>query len=177
MKDYKRLTTDMPSTNLETMLNYAYDKNGEVYLRYADGEPDVSLCEYVSKLANARCCEATPSEVMEGKCLHCDCETGILNIIAIQAAELRHRLTELENKLESGELLELPKYGDTYWYIGGGVPEPVVVTSVEVKRDQSVTRVYAYKGNWGGLVGEIMLPTYEQAEARLKEWREEQKKK
>ena len=33
-----RLTTDNPTSNIETMLNYAYAKDSRVILRYGDGE-------------------------------------------------------------------------------------------------------------------------------------------
>ncbi len=86
------------------------------------------------------------------------------------------RLSELEDKLESGQLVEIPKFGDTYWYIySGGVPEAVIVTRIEVEINQSETRIYAYGRACGGLIGQIMFPTYEQAEARLKELQEKGK--
>ena len=58
---------------------------------------------------------------MEGCCFWCmDCPLGILNTIAIQAAELRHRLSELEDKLRRGiTLVELPcKVGDMVYIVG-----------------------------------------------------------
>lgn len=83
-------------------------------------------------------------------------------------------LDALKAKIKNGTLVELPKYGDTYWYIySGGVPEAVIVTRIEVEINQSETRIYAYGRACGGLIGVIMFPTYEQAEARLKELRKE----
>ncbi len=50
----ERLTVDNPRNNREALLNYAYAKDGRVYLSYADGEGGVDLCEYIAKNA---CCE------------------------------------------------------------------------------------------------------------------------
>lgn len=111
----KRLTTDEPKSNLEAMLNYAYAKDGKVYLSYADGEEHVDLCEYIAK--NACCEEVDANAVMEGACMECDCKTAILNVVAIQAAELRERLEYYEDLEEAGRLVVLPcKVGDTVYF-------------------------------------------------------------
>ena len=118
MSEYKRLTTNEPQSNVETMLNYAHSKDKEVFI-YDEQGNEVKLTEYIAKHAQEEC-EVTAEDVMEGCCFECmDCPLGILNTIAIQAAELRHRLSELEDKLEEGTLVELPcKVGDTVYIVG-----------------------------------------------------------
>jgi hypothetical protein len=95
-----RLTTDDPTNNTQTMLNYAYAKDGRVLLRYGDGEEDIDLCEYISREAADKHCAPTPKDVMEGACFECDCPLAILYVIATQAAELRARLKEYEDQEE-----------------------------------------------------------------------------
>lgn len=108
----ERLTTDNPTTNVEAMLNFAYcGEDGRVKLRYADGDENVDLCEYIAN--NACCQEVDAAAVMDGACMECDCRTSILNIVAIQAAELRARLKRYEDAEEQGQLVVLPcKVGD-----------------------------------------------------------------
>lgn len=116
----KRLTTDKPSNNTETMLNYAYAKDGYVYLSYADGEEDIRLTEYCSRLAQRKGCEfGTEENILNGDtCRECDCEVAIINVLAIQAAELRERLKKYEDAEEQGLHARLPcKLGDTVYWI------------------------------------------------------------
>lgn len=117
MSEYKRLTTNEPQSNVETMLNYARCKDKEVFI-YDEQGNEVKLTEYIAKHAQEEC-EVTAEDVMEGCCFECmDCPLGVLNTVAIQAAELRHRLSELEDKLEAGTLVELPcKVGDTFYSV------------------------------------------------------------
>lgn len=98
--DRKRLTTDSPNGNCETMMNYAYAKDNRVILRYGDGEEDIDLCEYIAKEAKEIGCNLSSDDVMEGACIECDCPLAILYVVATQAAELRGRLKEIEDKNE-----------------------------------------------------------------------------
>ena len=108
MAEYiKRLTTDHPHNNLETMLNYAYAKDGAVILRYGEGEYDVDLCEYIAKQAQGYHCKVTPEQVRDGACMECDCICSILFCVATQAAELRARLKHYEDLKEQGNLAEV----------------------------------------------------------------------
>lgn len=93
----KRLTTDIPVSNDEIMLNYAYVKNDEVFLRYGDGAEDISLGEYIANIANEKGCPHTSQDVADGACMECDCELAILHFVAIQAAVLRERLKVYED--------------------------------------------------------------------------------
>ena len=105
---YERLTTDKPYNNLTSMLNFAYAKDGDVYLRYADGEEDKRLVDYIAKIAKEKGCEHTADDILDDGCVECDCEVAVLHAVAIQAAELRARLAELEDMIEHGRLIELP---------------------------------------------------------------------
>ena len=72
MSDYKRLTTNEPQSNVETMLNYARCKDKEVFV-YDEQGNDVKLTEYIAKHAQEEC-EVTAEDVMEGCCFECmDC--------------------------------------------------------------------------------------------------------
>ena len=109
MSERERLTTDKPCSNTETMLNYAYAKDGRVVLRYGDGEQNIDLCDYISRKAKERCCAyaPTPEEVMNGECteLDCNCVLSEFYTVATQAAELRERLKgyeDSENSLRYG---------------------------------------------------------------------------
>lgn len=96
----KRLTTDTPNSCVETMLNYAFDKNNRVILRYGNGEENIDLCDYIAKEAEEKGCKLTPEQVMDGSCMECDCPLAILYYVATQAAELRARLKRYEDQEE-----------------------------------------------------------------------------
>lgn len=95
----ERLTTNNPQTNFQTLMNYAYAKDGRVCLRHADGQDEKDLCEYIASRSPEMCGGVTQESVMDGACMECDCPLGILNTVAIQAAELRSRLKLLEDIL------------------------------------------------------------------------------
>ena len=116
---YQRLTTNSPNGNVEQLLNYAYSQYGAVYLSFADGKEDVRLAEYIAKLANKNGCKCTEKDILDGHCTKCDCQLAVMYTVAVQAAELRERLKELEDKIEADLLIELPpcKVGDKYYRI------------------------------------------------------------
>lgn len=93
----KRLTTDNPQNNTETLLNYAYVKDRRAILRHGGGQAHVDLCEYIAKQAKKAGCDLTADDVMEGSCMECDCPLGILYTVATQAAETRERLKRYED--------------------------------------------------------------------------------
>ena len=96
----KRLTTDTPHGNFETMMNFAYAKNGEVWLRGADDGKDAELCAYIAKRAfYLDLCEITnKGDVIEAcGAADCFCAFGALFAAATQAAELRARLAAYED--------------------------------------------------------------------------------
>lgn len=97
----KRLTTSNPDSNASQLLNYAYSEDGRVKLAYAGMKHNADLCEYISGEAGdaGLSCAPSPDDVMEGGCMECDCVFGVLNNVAIQAAELRARLMMIEDIL------------------------------------------------------------------------------
>lgn len=95
-----RLTTDTPNGNFETMMNFAYAKNGEVWLRGADDGKDAELCAYIAKRAfYLELCGITNKDDVIEACgaADCFCELGALFAAATQAAELRARLAAYED--------------------------------------------------------------------------------
>ncbi len=96
-----RLTTDTPHGNFETMMNFAYAKNGEVWIRGvgAHGE-DMRLNEYIFDVmqGDKNYCEVDHPDDFPEFCLDaCFCEFGALFAAATQAAELRARLAAYED--------------------------------------------------------------------------------
>ena len=99
------LVTDSPSDNFSTMMNYAYAKDREVYIRSAaeDGS-DILLNQYVHKLCIERGCdeledvslEDFPQEIFSCGLDFGDCPNFMLWVAATQAAELRARLQKYE---------------------------------------------------------------------------------
>ena len=95
-----RLTTDTPHGNFETMMNFAYAKNREVWLRGADDGKDAELCAYIAKRAfYLELCGITNKDDVIEACgaADCFCELGALFAAATQAAELRARLAAYED--------------------------------------------------------------------------------
>lgn len=102
MNDLSKLVTDQPQSNTEFLMNYAYDKNGRVYLRYADGVEGYDLCTYVSDRLADLGYEVTPGEIMENGVAFGNEETeplAVLYEVAVQAAELRGRLRKYEEAM------------------------------------------------------------------------------
>lgn len=99
------LVTDSPSDNFSTMMNYAYAKDREVYIRNAaeDGS-DILLNQYVRKLCIQNGCdeledvslEDFPQEIFSCGLDYGDCPNFMLWVAATQAAELRARLQKYE---------------------------------------------------------------------------------
>lgn len=99
----KRLTTNEPQGNFENLMNYAYDKNSQVTLRYGAGKYDIDLAFYVFQESDEYVCPArSVDDIMEGACFECEnnCSLGILYSVATQAAELRARLKMYEDLVE-----------------------------------------------------------------------------
>ena len=144
--------------------NIEYDAafSAKFYMEeYDEQGNEVKLTEYIAKHAQEEC-EVTAEDVMEGCCFECmDCPLGILNTIAIQAAELRHRLSELEDKLEEGTLVELPcKVGDTVYIVG---------RKYRAGSYESFINTGKFRYSDIEKFGDIVFITREAAEARLKE--------
>ena len=113
----KRLTKDETTTNVEALLNFAYAADREIKLSYADGEEDITLVEYLGRLAKGRGCDCSLEDILNGDACGCDCYVNVLNTVAIQAAELRARLQAIEDILGDEYDLERLKHlvtGDTF---------------------------------------------------------------
>lgn len=96
----ERLTSDTPKGNLQALLNFAYAKDGSVWLRGADDGKDVELCAYIAKysIEHEICGVGHPGDVIEAcGAGDCFCELGALYAAATQAAELRARLKAYED--------------------------------------------------------------------------------
>lgn len=119
----ERLTRSNPETNTQMLLNYAYASDRRVKLSYADLEYGADLCEYISSQAHESGCISapTPDDVMNGMCMECDCNLGILNVVAIQAAELRTRLMMIEDIL--GDEYDLDRLRDMMAQNKANVPD------------------------------------------------------
>lgn len=108
-----RLTTDKPHGNFETMMNFAYAKNGEVWIRGAGGDGgDMKLNEYIFDVLqdDKYNCEVDhPGDVPEFCLDACFCELGALFAAATQAAELRARLAAYEDTGLEPEEVEVAK--------------------------------------------------------------------
>lgn len=87
--------TDNPSNNFENMMNFAYAKDGEVYFRYANGEDEVKLQDYIKSSAmEEKNCECNIDDCF----MDCDCIYSLLYVVATQAAELRGKLKKYEEE-------------------------------------------------------------------------------
>ena len=97
-----RLTTDNPLGNFDALMNYAYAKDGNVLIRYANNQENMALCDYIAH--HAKCdCAINAQEVLDGACFECDdfyCPLGRAYFASVQAAELRERLKMYEDLAE-----------------------------------------------------------------------------
>ena len=91
--------------NLEHLLNFAHAKNGEVYIYNEDGNEE-RLASYVAALCTSK---LSADDILDGDCVECDFPwaAGVLNLCAIQAAELREKLIRQEKE----RLSEQEAYG------------------------------------------------------------------
>ena len=108
-----KLVTDNPQNNMEIMMNLAFVKNKEVWIRGAcpDGE-DCTLIDFSKQMCmkNHECQfdDGFPADLAKDdfdtigdlfmECSMCGCPIGTAYFIAIQAAELRERLRTYEEK-------------------------------------------------------------------------------
>lgn len=108
-----RLTTDNPQSNSEVAMNFAYAKDGEVYLRIPhnhceDYELRDYLCNFLSNIDEEQniVFECSSDVIMQRGCADClidggECPLGVLFVAATQAAELRGRLKKYEDAEEN----------------------------------------------------------------------------
>lgn len=142
--DLRRLTTDNPVGNLETMLNNVYAKDGNAVIRFTDtedGRENVDICEYFAELIKDYCEECTNAEgIKDGDCLECQaCRCAILYAACVQAAELRERLMMYEDKAEQGLLIDLQcKAGDKIYAISETRIKPATITETHILENKKI---------------------------------------
>ena len=128
-----RLVKDNPETNMEVMMNLAFVKNKEVWIRGGapDGE-DCTLIDFSKQLCmiNHECQfdDGFPPDIAKDdfdqlgdlfmECSMCGCPIGTAYFIAIQAAELRERLRKHEEKGDRDTAIEPVK--DPHYRSGMG---------------------------------------------------------
>ena len=102
----KRLTTDTPDGNFETMLNLVFGKDGWAHIRHDDEEGTVPLTQWAKAQCILHGCgefsAETPGEIDEeiSDCLMLDfpdCPIALAYGFAVQACHLRGRLKMYED--------------------------------------------------------------------------------
>lgn len=137
-----RLTTDTPHGYLETMMNFAYAKNGEVWLRGADDGKDAELCAYIAKRAfYLELCGITNKDDVIEACgaADCFCELGALFAAATQAAVLRARLAAYEDTGLEPEEVEACKVA----LMGKSLAEIKEIKGISVERMKDLAKAEA----------------------------------
>lgn len=103
----KRLTTDTPDGNFETMLNLVFGEDGWAHIRHDGGGGAVPLTQWVKAQCILHGCgefsAETPEEIDEAIC-DCmmdfpDCPISLAYCFAVQACHLRDRLKMYEDIL------------------------------------------------------------------------------
>ena len=119
----KRLTTDNPSGNFETMLNFVYGKDGWAHIRSDGEETDVLLSKWAAEQCISRDeCEdifrdgVLPEEIDTTIC-DCmmdfpDCPIALAYCFASQAVHMRNRLKMYEDILFAEDGTELASLDD-----------------------------------------------------------------
>lgn len=95
-----KLITEDIQTSGQFIMNCAYAHGGEVWLHAANDGFDITLASYIANKAKVLGCDITREDVLKGDSCgidcDCDCPLWVLNVVAIQAAELRERLRSYE---------------------------------------------------------------------------------
>ncbi len=139
----KRLTTDNPSGCTEGMLNNIYAKDSRAVIRFTeDARKNVDLCEYISEKCK---CNYSAEDIMELGCGDCQmCPYGLMYSACTQAAELRERLKQYEDKEEQGLLLDLPcKVGDKVYIHCDTVNQIIPYDVEDIHIDNECIRFFA----------------------------------
>lgn len=111
----KRLTTDTPDGNFETMLNFVFGKDGWAHIRHDGENADVPLTEWARKQCLSHGCDEFPAETPEevdqdiSDCMMAcpDCPVALAYCFASQAVHLRGRLKMYEDILFAEDGAEL----------------------------------------------------------------------
>lgn len=119
----KRLTTDTPSGNFETMLNFVYGKDGWAYIRHDGEHENVRLTAWAKRQCKLHGCDEvwteTPEEIDQRLC-DCMMEGPICPIamaycFASQAVHLRSRLSSYEDTGLQPEEITAEPYGCVFY--------------------------------------------------------------
>lgn len=111
----KRLTTDSPDGNFETMMNFVYGKDGWAYIRHDGEHSDVRLTGWAKRQCMLRGCDEvlaeTPEEIDQRLC-DCMmdgpiCPIAMAYCFASQAVHLRSRLKMHEDAMPIERVQEL----------------------------------------------------------------------
>ena len=101
----RRLTTDLPTTNVERLNNFIYANDGEIYVRWYDGKENININEIVRSLASEGDCSSILDGVEDYEIFETLTDdmgshyySTVLLVSATQAAELRGRLKEYEDR-------------------------------------------------------------------------------
>ena len=188
----KRLTSDTPSGNFETILNFVYGKDGWAYIRHDGEHENVLLTDWAKRQCLLRGCDEVMEETAEDvdqwlcDCMMDEpiCPIAMAYCFASQAVHLRSRLKMYEDAMpleraqelaqaeKNGRLVVLPcKTGDTLWsfynYPKNGIYK-IVVTAVSTLDGITVINT----DNCGVIpekdIGKTVFLTREEAEAALK---------
>lgn len=138
----KRLTTDTPDGNFETMLNFVFSQDGWAHIRTDGEEGPVPLTQWAKAQCILHGCDEftadTPQEIDEEIC-DCltmdfpDCPVALAYCFAVQAVHLRDRLKMYEDILFAGdgtgrytlnELKELVLVAESTCWHGDSEEEP-----------------------------------------------------
>ena len=94
----RRLTTDLPTTNVERLNNFIYANDGEIYVRWYDGKENININEIVRSLASEGDCSSILDGVEDDEIFETLTDdmgshyySTVLLVSATQAAELRGR--------------------------------------------------------------------------------------
>lgn len=121
----KRLTTDSPSGNFDTMLNFVYGKDGWAYIRHDGEHADVRLTDWAKRQCMIRDCdemlEETPEEIDQRLC-DCMmdgpiCPIAMAYCFASQAVHLRDRLKMYEDVMPLERAQELAQAEKDGWLV------------------------------------------------------------
>lgn len=110
-----RLTTDAPSGNFETMLNFVYGKDGWAHIRHDGEHEDVTLTDWANQQCLLRGCDRGPtgtSEDVDQRLCDCledapICPVAMAYCFASQAVHLRSRLKMYEDIMPLDRAQEL----------------------------------------------------------------------
>ena len=105
----KKIVTDNPQDNVEIMLNLAFSKDKEVWIRGGSetGE-DCTLIDFINRACKEHKCELAEDLAEQAHdfigvgdmLMHCSmecCPLGTFYYVAVQASELRNRLRKYED--------------------------------------------------------------------------------